>query len=283
MPSPPHEPKTVLITGCGGGIGLATAMAAHRRGHRVFATMRDLGRRPAALDTGVETLALDVTDPESVRDCVESVLKATDGRVDALVNNAGTASAGFFEDTSDAEFRRVLDTNFHGALNVTRAVLPAMRARRAGRVILVSSVIALNAQATLSAYAASKWALEGWAEALAIELAPFGIETALVQPGAYRTAIFDSAPTFTQPDSPYSELFASTEARFREAIGQSARDPQEAGARIAALVDSRRPPFRTRLGPDARIGHLVAQLPARTRHRLLRRLIGFPARANPER
>ncbi|MGK5534199.1 SDR family oxidoreductase [Streptomyces sp. URMC 129] len=275
-------PKTVLITGCSGGIGLATAVAAHARGHRVFATMRDPARRPAALGTAVETLPLDVTDPASVRDCVDSVLKATDGRLDAVINNAGTASAGFFEDTPDEEVRRVMDTNFHGALAVTRAVLPAMRARRSGRVILVSSIIALNAQATLSSYAASKWALEGWAEALALELAPFGIRTALVQPGAYRTAIFTSAPTSVRPGSPYTALFTDIEARFRAAVDQSARDPREAGARIAALVDARRLKFRTRLGPDAKLGALVARLPAAPRHRLLSHLVGLPRKADPD-
>src|SRR5580698_3889120 len=191
--------RVVLITGCSSGFGLTTSVAAARRGWRVFATMRDPGRR-AALDAAaaaagvsVEVAALDVADAGSVKQAVAAVLVATGGRLDAVVNNAGIADAGFFEDQPEAESRQVMETNFFGATAVTRAALPSLRRSPDGRVVMVSSVAAFSPQAGLSAYVASKWALEGWAESLAIEVAPLGVRVILVEPGAYRTGIWGSA------------------------------------------------------------------------------------------
>jgi NAD(P)-dependent dehydrogenase (short-subunit alcohol dehydrogenase family) len=160
----------------------------------VFAAMRDPGRDAAlkaaagAAAVNIEVVTMDVTDASSVQRCVTDVLDRTGGALDALVNNAGIGDAGFFEDTPDDQVRRTMETNFFGVLAATRAVLPAMRVRRTGRIIVVSSIAEYAAQATLSLYAASKWAVAGWAEALAVEVAPFGLQVALVEPGAYRTA-----------------------------------------------------------------------------------------------
>ncbi|MGP8297719.1 SDR family oxidoreductase [Streptomyces inhibens] len=278
--------KTVLITGCSSGFGLAAAVALAGRGWRVFATMRDTGRR-AALDesvraTGgsVEVVPLDVTDARSVESGVAAVLEATGGRLDALVNNAGIGDAGFFEDTPDDQVRHVMETNFFGALAVTRAALPALRERRGGRIVVVSSVAAFAAQAALSVYAASKWAVEGWAEALSVEMAPFGVQVALVEPGAYRTAIWDSAVVASDPDSPYAELRETVETRFRDMIDKTARDPKEVGARIAGLLEARMMPLRSPVGPDAKGARLMRQiLPTRTRLGILRRMVGLPGEA----
>jgi NAD(P)-dependent dehydrogenase (short-subunit alcohol dehydrogenase family) len=280
--------KTVLITGCSSGFGLAAAVAAANRGWRVFATMRDTGRRQAldeavrSVGVSVDVVELDVTDAISVERGVRAVLDATDGRLDALVSNAGIGDAGFFEDTPDDQVRHVMETNFFGTLAVTRAVLPVLRERREGRVVVVSSVAAYAAQAALSVYAASKWAVEGWAEALSVEVAPFGVQVALVEPGAYRTGIWDSAVVSSDPSSPYAELRETVERRFRDMIDKTARDPKEVGERIADLLEVRTMALRTPVGPDAKGARLMRRfLPTRTRIGILRRMVGLPGGVLP--
>ena len=144
-----------------------------RRGWRVFATMRDLDRKGpllAALDaagvrSAVEISRLDVTQPASVREAVAAMLLATGGRLDAVVQNAGVAAGGAFEDLPDEDVRRVMETNFFGVLDLTRVLLPTFRAQRTGRILIVSSEAAFMGQPANSIYCASKWAIEGWAEA----------------------------------------------------------------------------------------------------------------------
>jgi NAD(P)-dependent dehydrogenase (short-subunit alcohol dehydrogenase family) len=283
------ERRVVLITGCSSGFGLATSVAAARRGWRVFATMRDPGRRAgldaaaAAAGVSVEVTALDVADERSVERGVAAVFDAAGGRLDAIVNNAGIADAGFFEDAPQAQLRQVMETNFLGAAAVTRAALPSLRRSPDGRIVLVSSVAAFSPQAGLSAYVASKWAMEGWAESLAIEVAPFGVRVILVEPGAYRTAIWGSAVVTSVPGSPYAAYRDTMEPRFRAMIDRTARDPAEAGQRIARLLDDRRPPFRNPVGPDARAARLLARVvPVRARMQLLARMAGIPARRQPQ-
>jgi NAD(P)-dependent dehydrogenase (short-subunit alcohol dehydrogenase family) len=275
--------KNALVTGCSSGFGLEIAVVAATQGWRVFAGMRDTGRadalRAAAAEAGVEVevVSLDVTDRSSVERCVSGVLAETGGALDALVNNAGIGDAGFFEDTPDDQVRRVMETNFFGALAVTRAVLPAMRARRSGRIVVVSSIAAYAAQATLSVYAASKWAVEGWAEALAVELAPFGLQVALVEPGTYRTAIWDNAVIAGTDASPYAPLRQTAEARFRSMVDKTARDPREVGDRVVKLLETRRMPLRSPVGPDAKGARLMRGiLPTGVRLGLLRRMVGLP-------
>lgn len=278
--------KAVLVTGCSTGLGLEIAVHTAIRGRRVFAAMRDTGRAGAletaaeAAGVGVEVVTMDITDAASVRQCVAGVLDRTGGELDALVNNAGIGDAGFFEDTPDDQVRRVMETNFFGALEVTRAVLPAMRARRSGRIVVVSSIAAFAALATLSVYAASKWAIEGWAEALAVEVTPFGLQVALVEPGAYRTAIWGNAVVAGSDNSAYAELRRTAEARFRGMIGKTARDPREVGERVAALLEARRMPLRSPVGPDTKSMRLLRSvLPTTTRLGLLRRALGLPRTA----
>jgi NAD(P)-dependent dehydrogenase (short-subunit alcohol dehydrogenase family) len=206
----------------------------------------------AEADTDLTVVAMDVTEPESVRLCVTDVLANTGEALDALVNNAGIGDSGCFEDMSDEQVRRVMETNFFGALATTRAVLPSMRTRRTGRIITVSSIAAFGATATQSVYAASKWALEGWAEALAVEVAPFGVQVALIEPGIYRTAIWDSAVMAGADDSPYAPLRRTTEANFRRMAARTARDPREVGDRVVALLDADHMPLRNPIGPEAK-------------------------------
>src|SRR4051794_8582283 len=182
------EKKIWLVTGAGRGMGTDIARAALDAGHAVVATGRNPDRVTAALGAHQDLLAvaLDVTDPASVQAAVDAAVQRF-GRVDVLVNNAGNFYAGFFEEITPDDFRAQVETNLFGPLNVTRAVLPVMRAQRSGLVMTISSTAGLIGQEFCTAYAASKFALEGFMESLTREAAPFGIHTMVVEPGFFRT------------------------------------------------------------------------------------------------
>ena len=182
--------KVWFITGASRGLGVDIARAALAAGHKVVATGRDpvavlkaIGARDDLL-----TVALDITDTDAALAAAQTAV-ARFGRIDVLVNNAGNFYAGYFEDISPDAFRAQMETNFFGPLNVTRAVLPVMRQQGAGQVITVSSLAGLIGQEFVSAYAASKFALEGWMESLRFEVAPFGVQTMVVEPGFFRTEL----------------------------------------------------------------------------------------------
>lgn len=195
----------VLITGASSGFGYEIACRAARRGHRVFATMRDsTGRNRAARASleamverervGIEVLDLDVTDEGSVSSAVDQAL-ARVGHLDAVVNNAGIASIGVTEAFTPEQYLHVFDVNVAGAVRVNRAVLPSMRRRRSGLLVHVSSAAGRATVPGLAPYCASKYALEALADAYRYELHQWGVQSILVEPGIYRTPIFDDAVT----------------------------------------------------------------------------------------
>ncbi len=249
----------VLITGCSSGFGLLTAARLAGAGHRVHATVRDrkkgefleaeVSQRGAIKNLHVHQM--DVTDVSAVKDTVTEIV-AREGVIDVLVNNAGYGIGGFFEDLSDEDMRRQFDANFFGVLNVTREVLPVMRPRRCGRIINISSVAAFSGSPTFSAYASSKWALEGFSECLYMELKPFNIDVALVEPGAYRTKIFGDnaryAKGFNDPHSPYYEMSRSLKNFVDEHLRRNRRDPEDVAAFIQAMVEAPRLRFRNIIG-----------------------------------
>ncbi|HVE90908.1 MAG TPA: SDR family oxidoreductase [Actinomycetota bacterium] len=265
----------VLITGCSSGFGLEAAVACARRGFRVFASMRNLDKR-SALDEAVasagvtervEVVRLDVTDGASIRQAVAGILDGGGGLY-GVVHNAGINVAGAFEDLPDDEIRRVLETNFFGVLALTREVLPQMRERRKGRIVCVSSNSAFGGTPGLSAYAASKWALEGWAESIAFELEPFGIDVVLFEPGVYRTEIWDSSERHKPQDSAYAGFLEVGESFLNRLVLPHARHPREVGEAIASALDAKRPRFRNPMGPDAWITAAAQRaLPYRVRMR----------------
>jgi NAD(P)-dependent dehydrogenase (short-subunit alcohol dehydrogenase family) len=219
---------------------------------------------------------LDVTSAVSIDSAVASTLSQTDNRLDAVVHNAGVAVAGALEDTPESELRRVMETNFFGVLALTRALLPTFRTQRRGRLAIVSSEAAFMGRPTISIYCASKWALEGWAEAIAYELELFGIEVILIEPGPYRTEIWERAPRFQPPDSPYHSWVQHV---FRAGIAHAAsvaRDPKEVAVAIADAIETRRPRFRYPVGPSARLAHfLKGKLPNRLLRRITTLSLGF--------
>jgi NAD(P)-dependent dehydrogenase (short-subunit alcohol dehydrogenase family) len=273
--------RSVLVTGCSSGFGLETAALLAGRDWRVFATMRDptrrerLDERLARDRSAVDVLPLDVTDAGSVERAVGEALERSGG-LDAVVSNAGVGDAGFFEDMPDDAVRHVMETNFFGTLALARAVLPAMRERGRGRLVAVSSVGAFAASPGLSAYGASKWALEGWAEALAIEVAPFGIGVALVEPGTYKTGIWTAAAIARRPGSPYTPLVEAMEPRIRESVERYGRDPREVAEKIAAVLESRHLRLRNPVGPDAHLTRVLSHaLPFAARRRIVSRMAGL--------
>ena len=281
---------TVLITGTSTGIGRVTAEVLAQRGWHVFATMRDVQKREkleAALKTAgvqdrVEIVALDLTDRASIEAAVALVLSRTGGTLDAVVHNAGVSAAGAFEDLPSFEIRRVMETNFFGVLELTKALLPVFRAKRDGRIILVSSEAAFMGQPANSIYCASKWALEGWAESLAYDVEPFGIKVILVEPGPYRTQIWRSTPWIVPSGSPYRERVQLVSRAANEHAAKSARDPREVAVAIARALEAKSPRFRYPVGPFARINHFLrGKVPSRLIRRGVSRYLGLNLNMKP--
>ncbi|MGD0703070.1 MAG: SDR family oxidoreductase [Trebonia sp.] len=248
------DKKVFLITGAGRGMGVDIARSALAAGHAVVATGRNPQRVSEALGAHEDLLAaaLDVTDPASARIAVEAAVERF-GQIDVLVNNAGNFYAGFFEEITPQDFRAQVETTLFGVLNVTRAVLPVMRARRSGLVVVISSTAGITGLEFCSAYAAAKFGLEGWAESLAPELAPFGIRTMLVEPGFFRTELLTPESTsYAQPAiEDYSERTKQTVAAWSSMDGQQGGDPAKLAEALIQLVDSSEPPLRWAAGADA--------------------------------
>jgi NAD(P)-dependent dehydrogenase (short-subunit alcohol dehydrogenase family) len=248
------DKKIWLITGAGRGMGTDIAHAALEAGHAVVATGRNSDRVAAALGAHEDllTVALDVTDPASVQTAVDAAVQRF-GRIDVLVNNAGNFYAGFFEEVTPEDFRAQIETNLFGPLNVTRAVLPVMRAQRSGLVVTFSSSAGINGGAFTSAYAASKFALEGWSESLTPEVAPFGIRTMLVEPGFFRTELLTEDSTrYPEPSiEDYAERTRRTVTAWQGMNGQQGGDPARLARALVQLTDSDEPPLRWAAGTDA--------------------------------
>jgi NAD(P)-dependent dehydrogenase (short-subunit alcohol dehydrogenase family) len=218
-----------------------------------------------------------VTSEVSIQSAVESILARTGNKLDAVVHNAGVAAAGALEDVPEAELRRVMETNFFGVLWLTRALLPTFRAQRRGRIAIVSSEAAFMGQPANAIYCASKWAIEGWAEATAYELEPFGIDVILIEPGPYRTEIWKTTPRIEPPDSPYrswvQQVFRAGDAH----AARLARDPKEVALVIAGALEARHPRFRYPVGPFARLNHLLrGKVPTRLVQKVTKFYLNLP-------
>jgi NAD(P)-dependent dehydrogenase (short-subunit alcohol dehydrogenase family) len=256
--------EIILITGCSSGFGLLSAARLAARGHKVYATMRDLrkkeflemeSRKRGGFDN-LTILELDVTQTESVRTAILTIVEK-EGFIDVLVNNAGFGMGGFFEDLSDADWRAQFDVNFFGVLNVTREVLPVMRPRRKGLIINISSMAAFSGTPAFSAYCSSKFALEGFSECLYMELHNHGIDVVLVEPGSYRTRIFEDnaryGARFFDANSPYFALSCRLKHFVDTHVRQNRRDPEIVAATIEKIVNNRTPHFRNIIGLSSRL------------------------------
>ena len=205
--------------------------------------------------TDLLAVALDVTDPAGVQAAVDAAVDRF-GRIDVLINNAGNFYAGFFEEITPDDFRAQVETNLFGPLNVTRAVLPVMRAQRSGIVVTISSTAGLIGQEFCSAYAASKFALEGFMESLAPEVAPFGIRTMVVEPGFFRTDLLTPESTSYAESSidDYTERTKQTVEAWNGMNGRQGGDPAKLATALIGLATSEDPPVRWVAGADAVAG-----------------------------
>jgi NAD(P)-dependent dehydrogenase (short-subunit alcohol dehydrogenase family) len=278
--------KTALITGASSGFGLLTSITLAKRDWHVLATMRDLNRRnnleSAAQSAGVldsiEYLPLDVANAEQITSIADQLAKREDP-LHALINNAGFAVPGFAEEVTDAELRDQFDTNFFGAAAVTRALLPVMRRQGFGHVVMVSSISGRLGFPGVSSYAASKFALEGWTETLRYEMAAFGINVILVEPGSFDTDIWTRNAKLTEkmldPQSPNAARLARWQSRIEQSSKNRA-NPQIVADLIANILENPRPKLRYVVGRDARMSLLIRRLlPAAIFERLIVKLSGM--------
>jgi len=247
--------KVWFITGAGRGMGIDIAKAALASGDYVVATARDSRRVLSAVGEHENLLALtlDITNPSAARTAVEVAVKRF-GRIDVLVNNAGNFYAGYFEVLSDAQFRAQMETNFFGPLTVTRAALPVLREQRSGHIITISSTAGISGQEFVAAYAASKFALEGWMESLHFDVAPFGIHTTIVDPGFFRTELLVEGASTIWPEvsiEDYEQRTTETIAAWSSMNGKQGGDPAKLADALVTIASSAEPPLRFFAGADA--------------------------------
>ncbi|MBA3497748.1 MAG: SDR family oxidoreductase [Gemmatimonadales bacterium] len=243
----------VLITGTSSGIGLATAVAFAKAGHKVYATMRnpsrapELGRRAASEGLPITIAAMDVDSDESVKAGMDRVVNE-DGAIDVLVNNAGIERSGSVEELPLAEFRAVMETNYFGALRCIQGVLPAMRQRRSGCIVNIASIAGHVACSPMAPYTASKFALEALSESLAQEMKPFNVRVAIVEPGIIDTPMARRVE-IPQGPSPYPQ-----QRRFAAMFTASLKNPAPpsvVGEKVVEIVESGTWQLRHPVGPDA--------------------------------
>jgi len=278
--------KVAVVTGSSSGIGLATTVELARDGYRVVATMRDLERssrledaaQKAALRERLDLRRIDITEMDSLGDAVSAIVR-DHGRIDVLVNNAGFSTGGFAEDMTLPELRQQMETNFFGHVAMTKAVLPVMRRQRSGHIVQLSSVGGRMGAPLLSSYSASKFALEGWSEALRVEVHSLGIRVVLVEPGDYNTDIWErnlvigkQALAGGSPNKQRSQRFA----HYVKLRASKRRDPCEVAQLIVRIARDENPRLRYMVGPDAKLELLLRSLlPWRRWERLLAKTTGI--------
>jgi NAD(P)-dependent dehydrogenase (short-subunit alcohol dehydrogenase family) len=246
--------KTWFITGAGRGMGVEFAKAALAAGHDVVATGRNPEAIREALGPADELLAveLDVTSSEDAKAAVKAAVDRFGG-IDVLVNNAASFYAGYFEELTPEQIERQLATSLTGPMNVTRAVLPVMRNQRSGNVVTISSSASLAGFEYGTAYAASKFGVDGWMESLAPEVEPFGIHTTIVNPGFFRTELLTKESTnYATPSiKDYAERNAAQRVWWESQNGKQSGDPAKLAQALLTIVDEKQPPRRFIAGADA--------------------------------
>ena len=254
MESKIPDKKVWLITGCSKGLGRSLAETVIKHGYRVVVTARDPDTLTALIELAperVQALALDVNSEVQAHEAITRTV-ARFGRLDVLVNNAGYGLAGAVEEVSDAEARAQMETNVFGVLKLTRAALPQMRAQKSGHILNISSVAGFVSTPGLGIYNASKFALEGFSEALALEAAHLGIKVTLIEPGPFRTDW--AGPSLATPQkliNDYADTAHKTIQMLNGYSGKQPGDPQKAAVAMILVVESPKPPMRLPLGEMA--------------------------------
>ena len=253
--------RIALVTGTSSGFGLLIAVLLAEKGITVIATMRDLTRNveltriaeQKGITDRIHYVQLDVTDPISIQTAI-AIIQQQYGKIDILVNNAGYAVGGFIEHVPMETWRAQLETNVFGLIAVTQAVLPIMREQKHGYIINMSSVSGLSGFPGYAPYATSKFAIEGFSESLRHEMADFHIKVVLIEPGSYRTSIWEKglADIHTVPHSPYQSRLEAV-LRYSRKSAVSAPDPQEVADLVGKIVDQRSPKLRYAIGEGSQI------------------------------
>ena len=255
--SPNNQLSVAVVTGSSSGIGLETSLALARNGYLTYATMRNLAKRDSIQSVAekqhlpVRVVQLDVTDENSINNAIQSVLSES-GRIDLLVNNAGYALTGAFEDIGIDEIKAQYETNVFGVIRVTQAVLPIMRKQGSGRIINISSGAGRTGYPGGSAYVSSKFALEGLSESMAFEVEQFGIKTVLVEPGFVRTNFADNiviARKAQEPNSPYSQMMQKMSSN-RGKVLENASDANLVADVVVEAATAKEPNLRYLAGKD---------------------------------
>jgi NAD(P)-dependent dehydrogenase (short-subunit alcohol dehydrogenase family) len=278
----PEQRKIALITGTSSGFGLLTAITLAQQGYFVAASMRDLAKRERLLKEAeqagvleqIQCLQLDVTDSAGISRVVSSILQQF-GKIDVLVNNAGFAVGGYTEEVSMEDWRKQMETNFFAVVALSKAVMPSMREQGRGTIINISSVSGRIGFPGYAAYAASKFAVEGFSEALRLELLPFGVRVVLVEPGAYSTDIWDKGfKSISSPaDSPYRSGLEAILNYSRKAA-KNAPHPQEVANLIAQIPELSQPRLRYPIGQGSVLLLISkALLPWRRFEKIITRLL----------
>lgn len=254
--SRPDNPQVWFITGASSGIGLELTKAAIGGGHFVMATARnpdEISEVVALAPERARAARLDVTDAESIGAAVSLAVQLF-GRIDVVVNNAGYAALGAFEELSEEEFIDNFTTNVFGAMAVTRSVLPTLRRQGAGFIVQVSSMNGVAPAAGATSYSGTKFALEGISEALAHELAEFGIRVMIAEPGPFRTDFSGRSARWAKPMAEYAQLMDPIRRGFESVHGHQRGDPCRAAEAIMTAIELDHPPLRLPLGTEAFTG-----------------------------
>jgi NAD(P)-dependent dehydrogenase (short-subunit alcohol dehydrogenase family) len=261
MSSSPKNQRALVavVTGSSGGIGLATSLALARSGYLTYATMRNLAKRNSIQSLAekqhlpIRTVQLDVTDENSVKNAIQSILSESEG-IDLLVNNAGYGLTGAFEDIGIDEIKALYETNLFGVIRVTQGVLPIMRKQGSGRIINISSGAGRIGYPGGSAYVSSKFALEGLTESMAYEIEQFGIKAVLVEPGFVRTNFGENmviAKKAQDPNSPYSQMMIQMRSSsVRSRMVENASDADLVASVVVEAATAKEPNLRYLAGKD---------------------------------
>jgi NAD(P)-dependent dehydrogenase (short-subunit alcohol dehydrogenase family) len=280
-----REPRSIVITGASRGLGLASAAHLYKLGWRVVGAMRSpdagLERLRAATGAGADDprllgVRLDLDDPESIAAAAQAINRHV-GAPDVLVHNAGIAAAGCVEDVPISVWEQIFSTNLFGPVALTKALLPSMRAAGRGRIVFLSSAGGIAGMPSVSTYSAAKGALERWAEALAYEVAPFGLGVTILVAGMFKTDIItDQTPHYGDHHGAYAAQYAEIDRRGRSMI-RLASPPERFARALAKTLDEQAPFARHAVGLDAQLLLFASRvLPTRVLRGVIRLVLGLP-------
>lgn len=278
--------RSIVITGASRGLGLASAACLYQQGWHVIAAMRsvDAGLKNLRAATGAAEnsprltgIKLDLADSGSIARAADEII-ARVGAPDVLVHNAGLAAAGGAEETPMEAWHQLFATNLFGPVEFTKALLPSMRAKGRGRIIVVSSQGGVRGMPGISAYSASKGAIERWAESLAHEIAPFGLGVTILVTGTFKTEILtEQTPDYGNHNGPYAQVYAGIHSAGREFVDKHASPPEKFARALAAAVEDDAPIRRRPVGPDAAgLYYMARLLPGSVVHSIIRKAMKIP-------